>query len=319
MEIISSFAKNIKDKLANPFFGTLILFLIIHHWELWYTVFNFDSTYILEDKVRFIKSYAKYYLNWRTITRDIVYSSFLMTIGYGAIVVTRSLVLWVELRLMPILTGIIINKNVVLKSKYDTLSQERDKYFDKYNEQRSNVMDYSRIMDEQMEQIRVQNSELLKQSREITDFAKQINEGNKKLESLRLNYETMKLEKDKGIKLLSAEKIIADIDKKRLQQFSDLFFDGENKLFYSSIDKFPPQIIKIVTELKKDSQWESFLSAVAYLDESKGNTLSDLQIKKMLQKEMLFEGDSNRKPYVSPLGKIIYHYRIVFQPNKFYN
>lgn len=54
MDAINSFFSNIKDKLTNPFFGTLIIVLIFQHWELWFAVFNFDEDCTLTDRLYFM-------------------------------------------------------------------------------------------------------------------------------------------------------------------------------------------------------------------------------------------------------------------------
>ena len=57
MEVVNSFFSNIKDKLTNPYFGTLIIVLIIHHWDLIFGVFNFDEGFTLDKKLEFINNY----------------------------------------------------------------------------------------------------------------------------------------------------------------------------------------------------------------------------------------------------------------------
>lgn len=149
MEVINSFFNNIKDKLTNPFFGTLILVLIIHHWELFFGVFNFDKTYTLDNKLEFVKDYITNNITLFSIIWDIVHALIYMLLGYLMIVFTRSQVLWVEYWLMPLITGKIISKSVVRKSDYDDVVKEREQYFDQYEEQRNNVRKFSKAIDEQ--------------------------------------------------------------------------------------------------------------------------------------------------------------------------
>ena len=164
MEVINSFFSNIKDKLTNPFFGTLIIVLLIHHWQLWYAVFNFDQDCTLNDKISFIKNYSIVNLTFWKITYDIAQAIFLMLLGYLIIIGTRSLVLWIEFGLMPSITGRIVNKDVVRRTEYNDVVKEREQYFDQYEEQRKNVRIFSKTIDEQTEQIKQKDKDLFKQS-----------------------------------------------------------------------------------------------------------------------------------------------------------
>lgn len=169
MEIINSFFSNIKDKLTNPFFGTLILVLILHHWELWYAPFNFEDSYSLNEKIKFIEEYISNNLTFISFLWDIGQAILYMFLGYFIIVATRSLVLWVEFGFMPTITGKIVNKNVVRKIEYDDAVKEREEYFDQYEEQRENVRRFSRTIDEQTDQIKKKDKSILEQSNKITN------------------------------------------------------------------------------------------------------------------------------------------------------
>ncbi len=135
MEVINSFFSNIKDKFTNPFFGTLIIVLIIHHWELWYAILNFDDGFNLNQKIEFIEKYISENLTFQSFLWDIAQAFIYMFIGYLIVVFTRSMVLWVEFGLMPLITGKVVNKNVVRRSEYEEVVKEREEYFDQYEEQ----------------------------------------------------------------------------------------------------------------------------------------------------------------------------------------
>lgn len=308
MEVINSFFSNIKGKLTNPFFGTLILVLIIHHWQLWYVVFNFDSDCTLDDKLFFIKNYISINLTLKSFTWDIVQSIFYMFLGYLMIVATRSLVLWVEFWLMPYITGKIVNKNVVRKSEYDDVVKEREQYFDQYEEQRKNVRLFSKTIDEQTEQIKQKDQDLLIQSETISTTVRELDLTKQKLEKSQSEND----DKTAKIKQLnsSLEQLQKDYDFKleKLEKYEHLFFDEENKPFYSSIEKFPPEVLNKVSELKAEKKWARFISLGSFFEN--GGSIGGEVLTEMIEKGVAFERGSHED--LTPLGRIIWRYRKVF-------
>lgn len=307
MEIINSFFSNIKDKLTNPFFGTLILVMIIHHWQLWYTVFNFDSDCDLNDKVTFIREYSATNLTFKLFMLDVLHAVFFMFLGYLIIVATRSLVLWVEFWLMPFITGKIVNKNVVQRSAYDEVVKEREEYFDQYEEQRKNVRIFSKTIDEQTEQIKQKDIDLLSQSETISDTVRQFDNTKSNLEKKQvenkaqvdkinqLNNSLTELQKNNDLKITQVE------------MFDNLYND-ENKSFYDSQNKFPPTIINKVRELKNENLWRTFLSVGHFFEN--GGTMGGEALTQMIEKGIAFDRGSRED--FTPIGKIIWRYRVIF-------
>ncbi len=307
MEIINSFFTNIKDKFTNPFFGTLILVLIINHWELWYTIFNFDSNCALEDKVTFIRGYTEINLSFLKFTWDIVQAAFYMLLGYMIIVATRSLVIWVEFSLMPFITGKIVSKNVVRKSEYDEVVKEREQYFDQYEEQRKNVRNFSKTIDEQTQQIKQKDEDLLNQSVTISTTVRELDLTKNNLKKAREE------NKDQSAKITELDNSLTelqkfnDINRKEVEGFWGLYSKPENEPFYS-YDKFPPEIINKVEELKREKVWQIFLS-VGTLYEF-GGIIGGEEVTKMINKGLVFERGVRED--LTPIGKIIWHYRKFF-------
>ncbi|MBB4802435.1 hypothetical protein HNP37_002508 [Flavobacterium nitrogenifigens] len=308
MEVINSFFSNIKDKLTNPFFGTLIIVLLIHHWQLWYAVFNFDNDCTLNDKIVFIRNYATVNLTFWKILSDVLHAILLMLLGYLIIIATRSLVLYIEFGLMPSITGRIVNKDVVRRSEYDDVVKEREQYFDQYEEQRKNVRLFSKTIDEQTEQIKLKDNDLLKQSEIISNSIKDLDYTKKKLTT----------EQDDKIKLSdqikhlnnSLDQLQKDYDVKTKQvQIFDDFFDGENTSFYYSPEKFPPTIINKVRELKSEGKWLTFLSLVRFFHN--GGSIGGEALSEMIDKGIAFERGSRQD--LTPLGEIIWRYHDIFE------
>lgn len=309
MEILNSFFSNIKDKLTNPFFGTLILVLIFHHWELWYTLLNFDSGCTLEDKTTFIKIYSDKNLSFQMLMWNVLIATVFMFLGYLIIVATRSLVMWVEYWLMPYITGKIINKNVVLKSEYDNVVKAREEYFDQYEEQRKNVRIFSKTIDEQTEQIKQKDENLLEQSNTISKTVKELDITNKKLEISNSSIDNL----NQQIKQLNISldnfKEESETKNKQLQKYESLFFNSLNGPFFSSIEKFPPEILKKVEELKKEDKWKTFLAVGNFFQN--GGSIGGQALTTMIEKEIAFERGSREA--FTPIGKIIWNYRSLFE------
>lgn len=309
MEVINSFFSNIKDKLTNPFFGTFILVLIIHHWELWYTLFNFDSDCILGDKINFVRTYIVKNLTFKLFMLDILLAIIYMFLGYLIIVGTRSLAMWIEFGLMPMITNKIINKKVVRKSEYDDVVKEREEYFDQYEEQRKNVRIFSKAIDEQTKQIKQKDEALLEQSNTISKTVKELDITKEKLENTLL----VKNNLDNEIKQLTTSldnfKDLNEIKIKQIEKFYDLFFSDINKPFFVSIDKFPPEIINKVNELKNENKWKTFLSVGNFFEN--GGSMGGQALTSMIDKEIAFERGSRED--FTPIGRIIWKYRNVFE------
>lgn len=309
MEVINSLLKSAKEKLTNPYFGTLIIVLLFHHWELLYTIFNFDDNVSLNIKLDIIKRYVSDNITFKDTMLVALKALFLMLGGYLVIVITRSIVLWVEFWLMPFITGKIISKNVVNKDDYDIVVKEREKYFDQYEEQRKYVRDFSKTIDEQTKQIKEKDKTLIDQSNTIAITVKE-------LESTKINLEKSLNEASK--KANKIESLISDLEKleknknsviSMINKFQSLFFGKENKSFYSSIDKFPPEVINKIKELKEDNKWELFIEVGQFYNKS--GTMDSKIITEMINRGLVFERDTFEQ--LTPVGDIIFHYREVFK------
>lgn len=312
MEVINSFFNNVKDKLTNPYFGTLILVLLFHHWELIFIIFNFDDNVTLDTKLNSIKEYISINISFQNLMWDALWAVILMLSGYLVIVITRSIVLWVEFWLMPFITGKIINKNVVKKDEYDKVVKEREEYFDQYEEQRKNVRNFSKTIDEQTEQIKQKDKDLLKQTRTISETIKELDLTKNKLE--KSSNEASNKSKELELAKNSISELNRNLEFKtdKVNKFEHLFFDKENQSFYSSIENFPPEVINKVNELKKDNKLMALIQLGSFYDN--GGTIGGELLTEMIKRELAFERGSRED--LTPLGKIIYRYRKVLINNE---
>lgn len=307
MDYLNSFFQNIKDKLTNPFFGTFILILIIHHWEFWYTIFNFDANASRNFKINVLRTLVNYEFTVRNFFIDIMWAIIISVGGYIIVVITRTLSLFIEFRIMPWITGKVVNKNVVLKSTHDETVVERDEYSDKYEEQRKNVRIISKNYDEQIELIKTKDVDLATKSIELSKLTKNLNNSRQKAEGLEND---LKKSLNNTIVL---ESNIDDLKNRQtitlnnLDEFKNLFFSVDNKFFWNSEHKFPPAIIEKVRELNNDGDWLHFLNVGKFVEF--GGNISGESLTEMKEKGLLYDGIHTEE--FTPIGEIIYKYKSI--------
>ena len=309
MEVVNSFFSNIKDKLTNPYFGTLIIVLIIHHWELIFGVFNFDEDFTLDKKLEFVQSYIVSNITWKSFLWDAVQALLYMFVGYLIVVLTRSIVLFIEFGLMPFITGKIVNKNVVRRTEYDEVVKEREQYFDQYEEQRNYVRNFSKTIDEQTEQLKQKDANLLQQTNTISETIAKLDSTKNELESIKNENGKKSLQID-GLKnsIESLEKDNSNYLEK-VKGYEHLYFNEKSKKFYSTTDKFPPEILAKVQELKNDDKWKAFLHLGQFFET--GGSIGGELLTEMIKRGLAFEREKRKD--LTPIGKIIYRYNKVFE------
>tara|TARA_R110002012_G_scaffold194501_1_gene362304 strand:- start:714 stop:1679 length:966 start_codon:yes stop_codon:yes gene_type:complete len=309
MEVINSFFSNIKDKLTNPYFGTLILVLLIHHWELFFSIFNFDDGLTLSEKLILIETYIENNITWKSFIWDALQAMIYMFTGYLIIILTRSIVLFIEHWVMPFVTGKVVHKNVVRRTEYNEVVKEREDYFDQYEEQRKQVRDFSKTIDEQTEQIKQKNENLIDQSTKISDTTAEIQLLNSKLEIANKEFKSSKATNDQ---LQNANRNL-ELDKKKyiakLEGYERFFYSEQNVGFYNHSDKFPPEVLNKVIELYEESSWDLFLKVAGFY--RRGGTIGDDLIKKMITKGLVFDDNDINMRGLTPLGELIYAYQDV--------
>jgi hypothetical protein len=309
MEVVNSFFSNIKDKLTNPYFGTLIIVLIIHHWELIFGIFNFDDGVTLDKKLEFVKNYIVNNITWKSFIWDALQALLYMLIGYLIVVLTRSIVLFIEFGLMPLITGKIVNKNVVRRTEYDEVVQEREQYFDQYEEQRNYVRNFSKTIDDQTEQLKQKDANLLQQTNTISETISKLDSTKNELEFTKNENSQKSLQID-GLKnsIESLEKENGNFLEK-VKEYEHLYFSEKSKKFYSEMDKFPPEILNKVQELKNDDKWKAFLHLGQYFET--GGSIGGELLTEMIKRGLAFE--RGKREDLTPIGKIIYRYNKVFE------
>lgn len=135
-ELLVSFKDNIKQKTTNPFFGTLIIVWIIHNWVFVYTLFNFDEKILLSNRIALLEKYLepKYFsisLLWCILTTFIV-----LFMSYVFLNASRFIVNYFEKTVTPFVYKITDKSSIILKSEYNSLIKEKEKYELKYENEK---------------------------------------------------------------------------------------------------------------------------------------------------------------------------------------
>lgn len=304
MDFISSFFSNIKDKLTNPFFGTLILVLIIHHWKLWYSIFNFEDNITLEEKILFINNYIASNLTLESFAWDILLAFIYMLSGYAVIVLTRGIVIAIEHNIMPLLTRKLVSKNVVLKSLYDDVVKEREKYFDQYEEQRKHVRSFSETIDDQTNLIKKNNNEYLEQSKLLSVTNYDLKNTKEELKQVQNKADNISTEYKITVENLEKTKKELQISEFKSKKYSELFFNEKNHEFFNSFYKLPPEVINKAKELKELGKWNTFIAVGKFFDS--GGNIAYVHIDEMKQLDLVFEIENSQR--LTPLGEILYFF-----------
>lgn len=117
-DTLNSILDNIKERTTNPFLGTLIVVWLVKNWTLVYSLFYFDSSLKLQDRLDYISAYfAKhsFLINMVFVT--------LITLGvlvltYFLLGVSRYLTETYERRLVPKISEWTDKTSIVLKADY---------------------------------------------------------------------------------------------------------------------------------------------------------------------------------------------------------
>jgi len=296
---VNDFFSNIKDKLTNPFFGTLIIVWLTRNWELVYSIFNFDNDLKLADKVLYIESYFSDKSFLPDLGICVLLALGFMIIGYLVILLTRSISIFVEYSVMPWLTKKIINKNTVLKTDYDKVVSERDDYFEKYESERKRVREFSADYEQQInlyEELRRTDSDnklLLK------DEERKLNIANNTITKLNeLNtLQTQNIEKLKNE--LEYEKV----QSQKLEQLYYLIEDSNND--FKSFVLNSKKIYEIANNIISKNLISTFLTAINFY--KKGGSISSESINSLADLELIIKLNDKRET-ISTYGWLINKY-----------
>jgi len=135
-DLFISFKENFKDKTSNPFFGTLILVWLTKNWNLFYSIFNFDSGTTLEQKRDFILKHFELRPFIETLIYCVFQSFVILIVSYFLINLSRLIVNFYEKRVTPLVYKWTDEKSIVLKSVYESSENERKRLEKRVEEER---------------------------------------------------------------------------------------------------------------------------------------------------------------------------------------
>jgi hypothetical protein len=170
-DLIVSFSDNFKEKTRNPFLGTYIVIWILRNWELIYTLFNFDNTYKLENKVDFIKKYYETNSFAEGVFSNLGWTFLVLTITYIVLNISRVIINISEKQLKPWVYKKTDYKSIVLKSDHERVRSERDSLqfrLDKERDSKSKLTSIIKDLEEQI--IEITRTQVEREVEENTDI-----------------------------------------------------------------------------------------------------------------------------------------------------
>ena len=316
MDFFNSFFQNVKDKLTNPFFGTLGFILIFHHWEFWYTLFNFDKDCTRSEKLAILRAMATKEFSFYDIAEDIGWTVLFVLIGYLVVFLTRALSLAFDHKIMTWLTRKVVSKKVILLETHKTVVTERDRYSEQYEEQRQRVRNFSANLDQQTKQIQEKDTLILLEGEKVnklneknTLLQSDLAESNRKLEQLK----SENTNQDDKISVLEDQNEKISVYVGRLEaetfMFRNMFHSTESKKDWNAADKFPTIVKAKVKEIKDLAQFNNYINF--YYTIKNGGSLVSGMIETFENFNLVKKIDGDIK--LTPLGEIIGFHSDVFR------
>ena len=137
-DFLVSFKDNVSEKAKNPFLGTYLLVWLIRNWELLFSIFYFDESYKLEDKINFVKNYYENNEFLIGLLINIFWTFLVLIVTYLLLNISRYIVNTSEKRISPWVYKITDSKSIVLKEQYDLIRNDRDTIQERFEKEREN-------------------------------------------------------------------------------------------------------------------------------------------------------------------------------------
>lgn len=131
LDSVNSFIDNLKTKVSNPFFGTLIAVWAVRNWNLIYGVFIFDEDCKMNDKFEFVRSHFKDKHFFNELWTNIAITFGLLFLGYLLLIISRFFANLVEHRITPNINRIaasklVANKDILTELETQLLQKSND-------------------------------------------------------------------------------------------------------------------------------------------------------------------------------------------------
>ncbi|WP_222984593.1 hypothetical protein [Flagellimonas meishanensis] len=151
IKFIESTYDSVKDKLKNPFYGTLFVVWVIRNREFIYNVF-FNEDCTSDQRLEIIRSH---FLNWdslQSFIETIFISLGLMVLIYASLNLSRFIVEFSERKLKPWIQKLFSSTSIVSREDFQAMEKERDYFQKKYSEERIEKIGLQRELDQLQEQ-----------------------------------------------------------------------------------------------------------------------------------------------------------------------
>ncbi len=139
-EFFGSVFANFKQKVTNPFLGTIILVWFFRNWELVYALFVFDDYYTLEMKTQYIKGYYQTVNFYGDLFLTVVEAFILMVLTFLLLAISRLVVELYDKRLMVFIYKIFDRDRLVKREELDRLVIQNGRLERRLTEEREKRM-----------------------------------------------------------------------------------------------------------------------------------------------------------------------------------
>ncbi|SDQ60224.1 hypothetical protein [Flagellimonas zhangzhouensis] len=151
VKFIESTYDSVKDKLKNPFYGTLFIVWIIRNREFIFNIF-FNEDINSDKRLEIIR---QHFLNWDSFLKligTILISLGLMALIYISLNLSRFIVEFSERMARPWIQKLFSNTSIVSREDFVELEKERDYFYKKYSDERTEKTRLQRDLDQLLEQ-----------------------------------------------------------------------------------------------------------------------------------------------------------------------
>jgi cyclophilin family peptidyl-prolyl cis-trans isomerase len=211
LDSIESFMTNLKSKVSNPFFGTLIAVWAIRNWNFVYGIFIFDKDCNMNDKFEFVRNHFKGKVFLYELLINIIITFGLLILGYFLLIISRFIANLVEHRITPNINRIAASKLVANK---DILTELETQLLKKAND----LIDERKLVNElelQLVDIRgrveIATNEKNSANSKLFEQTKQNREGKKTIEILDNSIKVLNEELVESRNMASKIRVIAEI------------------------------------------------------------------------------------------------------------
>ncbi|HRZ28627.1 MAG TPA: hypothetical protein P5295_17590 [Spirochaetota bacterium] len=148
VEILNALRSNIKNRIRNPFLGTLTLVFIIKNWELFYSLFTLDKKFDLTIRLLTLAPLIKAAFNICSLLYVIVCSLIAFIFLYFMIIISQFFLLFINRKVYPQIEQITDRNSIVTRERFDQIKNENLILHKKNEELHDDIKKMSTMRDE---------------------------------------------------------------------------------------------------------------------------------------------------------------------------